>query len=93
MQNLLKTNIISHLTVCISSISNTTKTCMQAGIWKAKYLFSVCEKNESLLPTHKHREKNKAKYKGRYVRGERRVSICFLIVRRIVVRLLRVKHK
>lgn len=58
---------------------------MQASI---TYSFSVCEKNESLLPTQKHTEENK----GRSERKKRRVSICLLIVRLVVVRLLSVKH-
>lgn len=65
---------------------------MQVGIWKVKYSFCVCGKSESLLPKQKHREKNKTKDKSRCVRGERKVSICFLIVRRMLVWLLRIEH-
>lgn len=46
-------------------LQHRPKTCMQAGIWKAKCLFSVHEKNESLLPTHTHTQKNKPKDRGR----------------------------
>jgi len=52
---------------------------------------SLCARKMN-LSTHKHTKKNKAEDKGGSVRGERRVSIHFLIVRRIVVRLLRIKQ-